>query len=61
LTDLIYQKVCSDIDSNAELAWVGKYINRLETSKRVDRKFPVGMGIANSDILKSYLAFRPGV
>lgn len=38
------------------MALVGQYMKRLGISNRVDRKFPVGSGgIANSDILKSYL------
>ena len=48
------KKLPYDLTSNAGLALVGQYMKRLETSSRVDRQFPVGIGgIANSDILKS--------
>ena len=56
MTDFYIKKLPYDLTSNAGLALVGQYTQRLEISKRVDRKFPVGVGgIANSDILKSYL------
>jgi hypothetical protein len=56
MTDFIIKKLPYDLTSNAGLALVGQYIKRLSVSKRIDRKFPVGVGgIANSDILKSYL------
>ncbi len=56
MTDFIIKKLPYDLTSNAGLALVGQYIKRLDISKRVDRKFPVNAGgIANSDILKSYL------
>lgn len=56
MTDFIIKKLSYDLTSNAGLALVGQYIKRLGISHRVDRQFPVGtVGIANSDILKSYL------
>ena len=56
MTDFIIKKLPYDLTSNAGLALVGQYVKRLGVSSRVDRKFPVGVGgIANSDILKSYL------
>ena len=56
MTDFIVKKLPYDLTSNAGLALVGQYIKRLGISNGVDRKFPVGIGgIANSDILKSYL------
>ena len=56
MTDFIIKKLPYDLTSNAGLALVGQYMKRLGLSARVDRKFPVGIGgIANSDILKSYL------
>jgi len=56
MTDFIIKKLPYDLTSNAGLALVGQYAKRLGVSDRVDRKFPVGVGgIANSDILKSYL------
>jgi len=56
MTDFIIKKLPYDLTSNAGLALVGQYMKRLGISNLVDRKFPVGVGgIANSDILKSYL------
>jgi hypothetical protein len=56
MTDFIIKKLSYDLTSNAGLALVGQYMKRLGISAGVDRKFPVGSGgIANSDILKSYL------
>jgi len=56
MTDFIIKKLPYDLTSNAGLALVGQYMKRLGISAGVDRKFPVGVGgIANSDILKSYL------
>jgi hypothetical protein len=56
MTDFIIKKLPYDLTSNAGLALAGQYVKRLGISKRIDRKFPVGTGgIANSDILKSYL------
>ena len=56
MTDFIIKKLPYDLTSNAGLALVGQYIKRLDIGARIDRKFPVGVGgIANSDILKSYL------
>ena len=56
MTEFIIKKLSYDLTSNAGLALAGQYVKRLGISARVDRKFPVGVGgIANSDILKSYL------
>ncbi len=56
MTDFIIKKLPYDLTSHAGLALVGQYMKRLGISAGVDRKFPVGVGgIANSDILKSYL------
>ena len=56
MTDFIIKKLPYDLTSNAGLALVGQYMNRLAINKRIDGKFPVGVGgISNSDILKSYL------
>lgn len=56
MTEFIIKKLPYDLTSNAGLALVGQCIERLDISKRIDRKFPVGIGgIANSDIIKSYL------
>jgi hypothetical protein len=56
MADFIIKKLPCDLTSNAGLAQVGQYMKRLGISSRVNREFPVGVGgIANSDILKSYL------
>ena len=55
MTDFIIKKLPYDLSSNAGLALVGKYLNRINLNALVDPKFPVRSGIANSDILKSYL------
>ncbi len=56
MTDFIIKKLPYELTSNAGLALVGQYVKRLGVSSLIDRKFPVGVGgIANSDILKSYL------
>jgi hypothetical protein len=56
MTDFIIKKLSYDLTSNAGLALVGQYMNRLGINKRIDGKFPIGVGgIFNSDILKSSL------
>lgn len=56
MTDFLIKKLPYDLTSHAGLALVGQYMKRMDISTRVDRRFPVGLGgIANSDILKSYL------
>jgi len=56
MTDFIIKKLPYDLTSNAGLALVGQYFKRLGINQRIDTKFPLsGKGIANSDILKSYL------
>ncbi|MDZ7812535.1 MAG: IS1380 family transposase [Ideonella sp.] len=56
MTDFIIKRLPYDLSSNAGLALVGQYLQRLDLSGRLDRRFPVGVGgIANSDIVKSYL------
>ena len=56
MTDFIIKKLPYDLTSNAGLALVGQYIKRIGLNQLVDPKFSIGVGgIANSDILKSYL------
>lgn len=56
MTDFIIKKLPCELTSNAGLALVGQYFKRLGINQRIDPKFPLsGKGIANSDILKSYL------
>jgi hypothetical protein len=56
MTDFIIKKLPYALTSNAGLALVGQYFKRLGINQRIDPRFPIsGKGIANSDILKSYL------
>jgi hypothetical protein len=56
MTDFLIKRLPYELTSNAGLALVGQYFKRLGVSRRVDARFPVGLGgIANSDIIKSYL------
>lgn len=56
MTDFVIKKLPYNLTSNAGLALVGQYMKRMDINRRVDRQFPVGVGgIANSDIVKSYL------
>ena len=58
MTDFIIKKFPYDLTSNAGLALVGQYSNRLGISAVVDRKFPVAVGgITNSDILSPTWAY----
>ena len=56
MTDFIIKKLPYDLSSNAGLAFIGKYLKRVNVNALVDPKFPVRSGVANSEILKSYLA-----
>ena len=56
MTDFNIKKLPYELTSNAGLALVGQYFKRLGINQRIDTKFPLsGKGIANRDILKSYL------
>ena len=44
------------LSSHAGLAFIGKYLKRVNVNALVDPLFPVRSGASNSDILKSYLA-----
>ncbi|MGP1683626.1 MAG: IS1380-like element ISCARN34 family transposase, partial [Giesbergeria sp.] len=56
MTDFIIKKLPYDLSSHAGLAFVGKYLKRVNVNALVDPLFPVRSGASNSDILKSYLA-----
>ena len=56
MTDFIIKKLPYDLSSHAGLAFVGKYLKRININALVDPIFPVRSGVANSEILKSYLA-----
>ena len=55
MTDLILKQLPHDLSSHAELALIGKYLKRININTLVDPAFSVRHGIANSDVLKSYL------
>lgn len=55
MTNYILKKLPYDLSSHAGLAFVGKYLKRIKFNSLVDSAFPVRSGVANSDILKSYL------
>ena len=55
MTDFIIKKLPYDLESNAGLALVGKYLKAIGIKAMVDSQFPVRSGLVNSDILKSYL------
>ena len=55
MTDFIIKKLPYDLSSHAGLAFVGKYLKSIKINSLVDSAFPVRSGVANSDILKSYL------
>lgn len=56
MTDFIIKKLPYDLSSHAGLAFIGKYLRRANVNALIDPKFPVRSGVANSEILKSYLA-----
>ena len=56
MTDFIIKKLPYDLRSHAGLAFIGKYLKRVNVNCLIDPKFPVRSGASNSDILKSYLA-----
>ena len=58
MTDLILKQLPYDLSGQAGLALIGKYLKRINFNALVDPAYPVQSkfgGIANSDILKSYL------
>ena len=58
MTDLILKQLPYDLSGQAGLAPIGKYLKRINFNALVDPAYPVQSkfgGIANSDILKSYL------
>ena len=56
MTDFIIKKLPYDLSSQAGLALIGKYFQCININALVDPRFPVRSGIANSDLLKCYLA-----
>ena len=61
MTDFIIRKLAFDFSSLAGLAFIGKYLKPSHLKSLLDNAFPIRAGIANSDVLKSYIALlRPG-
>ncbi|MCY7306704.1 MAG: IS1380 family transposase [Rhodoferax sp.] len=56
MTDFIIKKLPYDLSSHAGLALIGKYFKRININSLIDPAFKVRSGVANSAILKSYLA-----
>jgi len=55
MTDFLIKRLPYDLSSHAGLALIGQYLKRININALIDPAFPVRSGIANSDILKSYL------
>jgi hypothetical protein len=55
MTDFVIKQLPYDLSNQAGLALIGKYLKRININALVDPAFSVRSGIANSDILKSYL------
>ena len=55
MTDFVIKQLPYDLSNQAGLALIGKYLKRININALIDPAFPVRSGIANSDILKSYL------
>ncbi len=55
MTDFIIKKLPYDLSSHAGLALIGQYLKRIRVNSLIDPAFAVRSGVANSDILKSYL------
>jgi hypothetical protein len=56
MTDFIIKKLPYDLSSHAGLAFIGKYLKSIRINSLIDSAFPMRSGVANSDILKSYLS-----
>jgi hypothetical protein len=55
MSNFLVKQLTYDLSSQAGLALIGKYLKRINLNALVDPAFLVRAGIANSDILKSYL------
>jgi hypothetical protein len=55
MTDFIIKQFPYELSNQAGLALIGKYLKRININSLVDPVFSVRSGIANSDILKSYI------
>ena len=55
MTDFIIKKLPYDLSSHAGLALVGQHLKRINAPALIDPAYPVRSGVANSDLLKSYI------
>ncbi len=55
MSDFLVKQVPYDLSRQAGRALISKYLKRINLNALVDPTFAVRAGIANSDILKSYL------
>jgi hypothetical protein len=55
MTEFIIEKLPYDLSSLVGLAFVGKYLKRINLNALLDPAFPVRSGVPNSEILKGYL------
>ena len=55
MTEFLIRRLPYYLSSHAGLALIGRYLKRINTNALIDPAFPVRSGIANSDVLKSYL------
>ncbi|MBE0473855.1 hypothetical protein [Rhodoferax sp.] len=55
MTDFIIKKLPYDLSSHAGLALIGQYLKSTHLKSLLDSAFPIRAGIANSDVLKSYI------
>ncbi len=55
MTEFLIKKLPYNLCSHANLAFTGKYLKSIKLNTALDRLFPVRSGVANSDILTSYL------
>lgn len=56
MTVFIIKKLPYDLSSHAGLALIGRYLKSTKLKSLLDCAFPIWSGIANSDVLKSYIA-----
>jgi hypothetical protein len=55
MTDFVLKQLPYDLSGQAGLALIGKYLKRININALVDPAWSVRSGVANSDVLKSYL------
>jgi hypothetical protein len=55
MTDFVIKKLPYDLSSHAGLVFIGKYLKSIKIKSLINSAYPVRSGVANNDILKSYL------